>query len=528
MKQLLFFIFLVFILVSCKKEKTSWNSEWAMPLVRDTLSLENWYNDSTLESTNGTTLDLNLSRTLLNIGIDDLITIQDTIITQKVSPSFSINNIPPGTKFINQTEEHTFNLDGVLLKKVTISRGFIKLKVYNPLGTRLYYTIQLPNATKNGIPFEQTYIVEGGSNSSPGTNEETIDLSNFSLDLRGVNNLSFNKLTSILSVKSDPNGSVVSLSTSQVFKFDAQFIDLAPNYAKGYFGNSIISDTTTFNLNALNKITAGNIDLTNSSLNFEIENGAKVSLNAKLTMAQNTNNQGNTTNLTSSNIGNDIIISQAMGTSSNLSPCSKSISFNSSNSNIEQFLENAGATSKIGYCFQLNPWGNTSGGNDEIFSNSRIKVKFNAAMPLSIGADGLTLRDTFDINIQNNDVKTHIHSGAFILNTDNSFPISCQPLLYLMDENNFILYTIIGDSQISSSIQGTIDPKDGLMKKKSTVNFVVDESIAKNISAIKKVVIETIFNTPNASSGLSEIQSIPNGASLSVRLKLKLNAKIIT
>ena len=58
-----------------------------MPLVRDTLSLENWYNDSTLESTNGTTLDINLSRTLLDIGIDDLIAIQDTIITQKVSPS---------------------------------------------------------------------------------------------------------------------------------------------------------------------------------------------------------------------------------------------------------------------------------------------------------------------------------------------------------------------------------------------------------------------------------------------------------
>lgn len=527
MKKVIYLLSFVLISASCKKEKTSWNSDWATPLVRDTLSLENWYNDSTLVSTNGSTLDVNLSRTLLNIGITDLIQINDTIITQKVNPSFNINNIPPGTKFINQTEEHTFNLNEILLKKVSLASGIIKLKVYNPLNTKLYYTIQLPSATRNGVPFEQTYSVEGGTNASPGTNEETIDLSNFSLDLTGNNKLSFNKLTSILSIKSDPNGPAVSLSTAQVFKFDAQFVKLIPNYAKGYFGNTIISDTTTINIQALDNIVSGNLDLNLTNLSFEIENGAKVALQGKLTLAENINNQGSTISLNASNLNNYFIISQAIGNSTNLSPSMKSISFNSTNSNIENYLENAGAINRIGYCFQLNPWGNTSGGNDEIFSNSRIKVKIHAEMPLAISADALTLRDTFDIKITNNETSSHINSGTFILNSTNSFPLSCQPLLYLLDENNFIIHTLIGDSQISSSNQGTYDPKDGLMKKKSTVNFVIDENIAKNISAVKKVIVETVFNTPNSTSGLSESQTIPNGAFLSVLLKLKLNAKII-
>jgi hypothetical protein len=244
-------------------------------------------------------------------------------------------------------------------------------------------------------------------------------------------------------------------------------------------------------------------------------------------LAENTNNQGNTLALTSSNIGSDLIVSPATGTWNSLKPSTQSLELNSKNSNIEQYLENRGSKNKIGYSFQLNPWGNLSGGNDEIFPSSRIKVKIKSQMPLVVGADGLTLRDTFDLEIPNNDTKTSIKSAIFTLNAINAFPMSCQPILYLLDENNFILQTIVGTIEISSALYGSQDSNDGLFKKKSVVQFILNESVSSSLNDVKKVIVEGIFNTPTPGNTNTQSHNIPFGAFLSVNLKLKVNTKIV-
>ncbi len=526
-RLVLFFSFISIIFFACKKEKTSWNSEWGAPVAYDTLSLDNYYNDSTLISTDGTTLNFNLSRTVLNLGINDLIEISDTTISQTTSPVVTLNNVTPGSNFINQVEEHDLNLNGVQLKKVIIATGTIKVKVYNPINTKAFYTVQIPGAAKNGVLFEQNYSVDGGTQNNPGIKEEVLDLSGYTLDLTGVNHLSFNKLQSKLIIKSDPDGPAVSVSTANVFRFDAEISGIKIDYAKGYFGNQIISDTTELNIDFLNKVVAGTLDLNSTSLAFEVENGAKISMRGRLTLAENTNYQGNTLSLTSSNIGNNLIVSPATGSWNSLNPSTQSLELNSGNSNIEQYIENLGSKNRIGYSLQLNPWGNLTGGNDEIFPNSRIKVKIKSDMPLLIGTDGLTLRDTFDIDIPNENTKTHIQSAIFTLTATNAFPMSCQPILYLLDENNFILQTIVSTSEISSSLYGIQDQNDGLYKKKSIVEFNVNETTASLLKDVKKVIIEGIFNTLIPGSTNTQAYSIPVGAFLAVNLNLKLNTKIV-
>ena len=44
---------------------------------------------------------------------------------------------------------------------------------------------------------------------------------------------------------------------------------------------------------------------------------------------------------------------------------------------------------------------------------------------------------------------------------------------------------------------------------------------------IKKIVVQAKFDTPNPLSGQNEVQSIPFGAFLAVKLKLKLNTKMV-
>lgn len=528
MKRQILILFLILLLTfSCKKKATSWNSDWSAPIFSDTISLANYYNDSTFVSNNQSSIDIDLSRTLLSIGLSDLVGFPDTSISQDFNLNFSLNNVPAGFTFANTTEEHNFELDDVQLKKVTVASGKIKLKVFNSIAEKVYIKILLPGVSKNNLPFEQTFFVDAGSNANPGSSEEELNLAGYSLDLTGENGLGYNKLQSQLIISSDPKGSPVAISLTNNFSFEAKILDLKFSYAKGYFGNAVISQTAEFLTSYFNLITSGTIDLPSSTLDFEIENGMKFGLKGKLISAQNTNSNGNTTELVSSNLNSDFWISPATGSWNNLQTSSQNLEFNATNSNLENYLENFGSSHQFAYQLQLNPWGNVSGGNDEIFQNSKLKIKIKSQMPLSISMDGLTLRDTFNLEVTQDLNKSHARSGIISLNATNAFPLSCEPILYFLNADGIIINTVSASSQIYSSLTGSINTQSGLFEKSSFVNFILNEEMVQNLNNTKKIIVQTKFNTPNPISGQNEVQAIPYGAFLAVKLKLKLNTDIV-
>ena len=62
------------------------------------------------------------------------------------------------------------------------------------------------------------------------------------------------------------------------------------------------------------------------------------------------------------------------------------------------------------------------------------------------------------------------------------------------------------------------------------VEYVIQywgKRFVKNLDKIKKIVVQAKFDTPSPSSGINEVQSIPFGAFLAVKLRLKLNAEIV-
>jgi len=526
-RQFFILLLLTILICSCKKKLTTWNTDWSAPIISDTISLSNLYNDSTLVSSNQTSIDLDLSRTILNLGLSDLVGFPDTTINQSFNLNFSLSSVPPGYTFANTIEEHSFDLNDVQLKKVDVSSGSIKLKVFNSIATKVYFKIILPGITKNGLAFEQIFFVNAGTNAQPGSAEQSLDISGYSFDLRGVNGLGYNKLQSQLIITSDPSGPSVAISSNNDFSFSAELSGLKFSYAKGYFGNTLISETAQFLVPYFNSIVAGNLDLPSANLDFEIENGMKFGIKGKIISAENTNSSGNTSQLVSSNLGNDFLISPATGAWNNLQTSSQHLIFSAANSNIENYLENLGSSHQLAYQLQLNPWGNVSGGNDEIFANSRLKIKIKTQVPLTIGADGLTLRDTFNIDLKQNSNKTHAKSGLISLSATNAFPLVCEPILYLLNENGSILYTINATSQIYSSLLGSLNTQSGLFEKSSLLEFVLTEDIVENLDKIKKIIVQAKFDTPNPLTEWNEAQSIPFGAFLAVKLRLKINAEIV-
>ena len=514
-------------LQSCRKEKTVWNSDWMAPLIHDTLSLENLVNDSTLSINASNNLEIDLTRTIIDLGIEDIVGIPDTVISHVYTISSGSLNVPPGFSIVNDVQEHTLAVEDLQLKRIRVSDGRIKVKVYNPLGTKVFFTVQLPGVVRNGLDFEQNYSVQGGSISNPGFAEATLDISGYEIDLTGENGSLYNLLQSRLIINSDPAGPSVNVTTSHQFKVDAEFMDVKIDYARGYFGNKMIADTTAYTIDFLNNILSGTIDFPSSSVQFDIINGMKVDVKATVTTVSNTNYAGSTVNLIASALNSPIYLDPATGSWSGLNPSTESLVFNAANSNVESYLENLGDVHTIGYKLQLNPWGNTSGGWNEIFPNSRLKVRLKAQMPMTIGADGLTLQDTFDLDLSQDLDKSHVAYGEFVLQATNAFPFSCGTVLYLMDANNNVLHTVYATDNIESSAYGTVDPADGLRKMNSEVRFVLTENMLNDLEKIKNVSVRASFNTPDPATNSNIPASVPAGAFLSVKLKAKLNVEAI-
>ena len=67
MKYYILLVGLVVALTSCKKQATSWDTELGAPLINDTLDLSKLTDNNTLVPNAGGTLDLDLTKTILDL-----------------------------------------------------------------------------------------------------------------------------------------------------------------------------------------------------------------------------------------------------------------------------------------------------------------------------------------------------------------------------------------------------------------------------------------------------------------------------
>jgi hypothetical protein len=510
-------IFLLILLSSCKKEKTIWDSNWSLPLINDTLTLNNLVADSFIGSDASGFYQLEINRNILDINLSELIEIPDTTIIQKKALSFTLN-IPPGFNFVNEVQENFFDLKEVELKKVHVSQGIIDIEVHNVAQTNVFFTIELPGVEKNGISFSQVFETPAGTSLNPGITTTSLDLKGYTIDLRGETGGKFNVLQSKMMVTSDPNGTNVTLTPQDSTKFIVHLKGLKFDYARGYFGNIIIEDESTLNFDALNKIIDGTLQLGETNISLNISNGVKVNARALIKSVRNTNAFGSTVELNHPQIGVPFMIETATGSWSSLLNSFRTISFLNSNSNISNFIENLGSEIKLGYKFELNPWGNISAGWDEFFPNSRLLVSLKANMPLSAKFSNLTIQDTFPIKLEQNFDKTNFSKGIFLMKIDNAFPFQADVQLNLLNNDNELIETIFSSQKIESSLYGT-ENSQGLKVKESNVDFVLSNELVKKMNSVKKIVVKTIFDTPNPTMSENDFVYIPEGAFMKVLLK---------
>lgn len=522
MKKLLFVLCIGLAFASCKKrDKAVWDTDWQVPLVHDSLTLSNLVADSLLTVVAGNYV-LDIHSSLFEFKLSDFVELPDTTVESTFPMALNFA-AAPGTSFTSgDIEEHALNIGEVQLKKIRVKAGGIELKVFNPIGTKTIFNVVLPGVTKNGITLSQNFIAPAGTQSSPGVVTGFVDLDGYELDLTGEFGTSYNRIQSKLTVTSDPNGPTVNVTTSDVIKFRFSMKDVQLDYARGYFGNELVSDTVYANIDAMNNVTDGLFDVDAMTFDLAIENGLKVNGKFKIHSLKNINANGNAVSLSHPNIGTWNTINAAIGSNeSSIVPSNTTLNFTPGNSNFEQYIENHGSKNELSFQLQMNPWGNVSGGWDEIYDAHPLRVKLNGMFPLNIGLTDLIFQDTFALSLVNNAKKTNVKSGQIWINAMNAFPFDGNLELYLLDANYQTIAVVSGTSTIESSVFGSL--VNGIMQKKSVVYFPVSETVCDDIGQVKYCMIKLKLNTYDANG--NNIQ-VPIPANAFFKFKLGANLTI--
>ena len=344
----------------------------------------------------------------------------------------------------------------------------------------------------NGNYFEKTYNIPAASQSNPVIITDDIDLTNFDFDFTGTNGNLFNNITADILVTSTEEVNSFTITNTDTVYISMEFKGLIPKYSKGYFGEYILSDTTSISIPQLRNITSGQIDLDSINLDLSVNNGFKLLSRATIHLLKGKNtNLNNAIELTFPLLNSTLNINTASGGLYNYVPSVYNLPIHSGNSNVLAFIENLPDSIDIGYTIHINPYGNSSGGNDEYFPNSIFDLKLNGDFPLHFGLTDLTLVDTFDIDFTQNET-VGVNDGRIVIDYQNKFPMGAVATLLLLDESNTVLETLTASSPIISW-QGNTSTDS--QPESHTTTFTIPQNTVGLLTKTKKIKLQIRFST---------------------------------
>jgi hypothetical protein len=445
---------LVTCFITCRKESKgpSWDVDVLAPLVKSTLTINNLITNSLLHKNPDNSLDLVYNYALSAFSVDSLFRIPDTTLKNKYTWIFSSIALPPGGTIVPLQLQNvqSVNIDQQLTR-VTIRSGYMLLLIKSSITEKTLVTYTLPKVTDAaGNTFSITAPVPKATASVNGIYNQPIDLSGYNVDLRGTNGISVNTMVISYSAIVDPSASdSAHIKTLDSVVISNTFKDIVPQYAKGYFGQTVTNpkpDTADFSL--FKHITDGTLKLEDIDIGLSIENSIGVDARVTIHDLSSINTRTNTTKhlIANSIIGTPLNINRGADNSGIVTPSTYSISLTPLNSNIKDFIENLPDKLSFQLGMEINPLGNVSGNNDFIYYDKLMKTELNMTIPLSIIANDFTMADTMDYKL--NTQANNVNSGQLKLYVDNGFPFTAQAQLYLMDDNLAIIDSLIDSPNV--------------------------------------------------------------------------------
>lgn len=461
-------------LASCKKESTQWDTYNILPLAQGRLQLNDLIADTLLTAGNDSIYRIVGTFDLINLDPTKDIAIPDTFVTKDLSLAFTLT-VPPGTEFINDVENTTFQDIDAELTEVIVFSGTINYVIKNPIQEDLSVTYTIPGATLAGVPFTYTRLIPAGTQANPSISTGLIDLSGYRIDLRSSSGTLYNTLQTQVSVSTPGTAASVTVTPADTVHVETYYSGLVPSYAKGFFGQINQQETSAGDtLDVFRNIIGGALQIDDLHAELRITNNIGADARVRLNELRAANSStGADVALAHPIIGTDQNFSRAIDANGTPIPFVKVYPFNNLNSNIIDFLEVLPNRMIYDVEVALNPLGNVSGHNDFLYRSYPFLSQLYVDAPLHIGADGLVLLDTLQIEPFTGDIENNLEWAELQCEIENAFPISAQVKIILPNENGNLMDTIAVAGSIQAGIAGTgshITPVISSLSFRVTIN----------------------------------------------------------
>jgi hypothetical protein len=486
---------LLLFLSACRRdEPTRWNVDAAGPVAQGRIGLEDLLADSLLEADGNNLWHLIVRRNLTDFDLDSLVAIPDTTISRKFTIPLNGGpwNIPAGVNLIGLTEDRALALNDVELKEVHTRSGFLEYRIRSYVNGYLTCTYTLPGLTLNGAPTVIAVNTPPISSGIPGEAGGVIDLSGYELDLTGSSGFARNSVASTISVATSadaPAQAVVFGGDSVVISL--QFIDPSVSYARGFFGEHEYSIDESVAFNSGLGTPEGAIALSEAEVRMRIENYTGVDAQIRFNQLASQNSlTGNSVSLDQPELFETINITRATDAGGIVTPVITEKVINSSNSNINAFLQNLPTGVIMTGEVTVNPLGDISDGNDFIYTDRAINAVIEADLPLRFGLNNLVLRDTLSFTL---DEEVNA-SGDVFIRIVNHFPFETEIDGWLLDADGDVIRQVILHEEIDSAIPSS-DPSQPIPVT-SVVRLNVTSADVAAMNQGVQLALRVELNTP--------------------------------
>ena len=482
---------------SCRREihTPEWDVDVLAPILSTNFTINDLLADSLLQVNPDQSITLASNTNFYGLTLDSLVSIPDTTIPGGYGLPFGQLVIPPGGNIATLPSSTQYSLNGIQLSKTIIRSGFMNVQIKSKIAGKTKITYTIPCATLNSVPFQATVYMPPRINvNTPSVVNASYDLSGYVIDMRGQSLNSYNTIYTSMILDVDPAApSSVTINAGDSMIINNSFVDIVPQYAKGYFGqgNYVAADTSAFSM--FNHIIGGTLLLDSVNIKLKIENTVGADAKLKINSLTSINSRtGGSVPLAHPIIGASVNINRAIDFNGNVLSSLYSVQLDNTNSNIKQMIENL--PDKIGYSVNadINPLGNVSGGNDFIYYGGGLRLNLDMQIPLWFAANQLTLADTIDYSISSDN--QNVNSGTLTLYADNGFPFEASVQLFIMNSNNVIIDEITGP--VNTIDEGIVDANYVVTQPRRTkLEIPVSAGKMDELYANKRLYIKLKLNT---------------------------------
>ena len=481
-------------------ELGEFTAEYAIPLFTSDLSLNdvisNRVENTELSVDTDGQLTLNYEGSLLRRSASDIFNFTAEFLPIEVTD----------TVFVVSNED--FEIPGSIdIEFLNLKRGQISFSYTSDIPEDLIVNVEIPQIVKDGVSYSNTFT------------------SNFDGSLPVMGSLIGDNIAgyqiqggdTLLTVKYDailPDGEKVILPSFLVILTQLEY-----EYAEGFLGNDIYDiGRDTIEIDFFDNWEQGVVNFEDPKINMTAFNSFGFPLDANFFEINVVGLGGEKLALVSDAIEDGVGVSFP-----SINQVGETIrtdfSFNKDNSNLIDILAIGPASIEYELDGEPNPDNNESG-RGFMTDSSFIEVQLEVELPLNGYTFGFALRDTFDVDLSNNE---NVTVAEFKLITESAIPLGLEVEIAFADENFNVLETINpnGDNQfIGAAPVDANGVVNGVTIKETIDSF--DATRFSRIKNAKKILLRTEFSTTNSSVP----QLVKFNASQSVKSRMGLKLEV--